>query len=317
MGPSRRNSLSDDWEDVGDDNLSVISLPVSDDEPADTSTQQKATHQLVHRPKEPSQPTVTPIHAAPPTSFPSIAEEFTPTPTFGGNKQHCNAPPKEKNRALETSVALNNGEEDAEDTQRSAIFPADVTDIAIEKSSRDEDKPYAYEAGSEGTSEEQVNELLDSHDVNPEFILKTLESLGGIIDDVTQTVQDNVNAAFILSRAPIVYGLRNQVNQLKPIISTYAQIWYGTSQDLPLDPGLHEWLSGGRAQMISLNAELQLAGKAERYGRVGAGRAEGYGRVGETLLLDRVWQNLQEYQTQMMAFLPIMQVYVALRISSC
>ncbi|KAH8901045.1 hypothetical protein GQ53DRAFT_740211 [Thozetella sp. PMI_491] len=302
MASSHRDSLSEDWEDLGDDNLSVISLPSSEKEETSKLVNEKgpalSDYELALRPKEPT-PVPIPTTKKPEssTAVPSPANEFTETPTFGnfGHRYSAKFQGRAKNtESTEWPLPL---DDEKEDKSRGGAPSVDLINSSVESFSKTIEPTDTRETEPEGGSESLVKELLDSRGVNPDFILKTLESLDGIISDTLLFVQDNVVDEDILSKIPIIYAVQFQISELKPIVSGYAQAHRGTSSDLPLDPGLHEWLSGVRVKMITLQAELQTPN------RPAPGDKEG-----NTSRLVHTWEALEEHRCHMEVFLPIMQV---------
>ncbi|GAB1317769.1 hypothetical protein MFIFM68171_07979 [Madurella fahalii] len=268
---SSRKSISEDWEDVGDDNLSVISLPCSEaNAPASPSFRPTSPNARVGGPQPQGSPETS--HSIRSTDTQPAAEQLdsiSETTTLRGNDD------------IKVSLAKGKLKE---------IEPAEA---------ETPENPFSDPPGTEEIDEDAVDELFDdgSRDVDPRFLLKTLQSLRGILDDTLHVFTDL--AAFHRNASEryldVCQRLLRQVSELMPIISGYGKVWPALSRDIPLDPCLHGWLSGVRVKALGLQAEAQ---PLARRGRTPASAENA---------LSKIWEDLSEYEAKMREFLPIMQ----------
>ncbi|KAK3385435.1 hypothetical protein B0H63DRAFT_182987 [Podospora didyma] len=301
-----RNSLSDDWEDVGDDNLSVISLPTSDaagpSTPASpTKPVAKDTLQRLDTANLEQKLCIRPGPPSVPRSPPPKYSEYVGETSFSGQK--------EKTNFQERSVDLEEGNK--RKVEFSDVAHVDLRYPVFENkrlspvaSFRDQpsSKYNEYnESERDPYIEDPVEELFDdgSRDVDPLFLRKTLQSLHEILDDTIQTVFDlpSANSDIAGPSLRLCRRLKGQVSDLIPIVSGYANVWSTSSRELPLDPGLHGWLSGVRIKVLGLQAEAQ---------RIARGPSTCSDFVYEYVA--GIWDILSEYEAKMEEFLPIMQV---------
>ncbi len=94
--------------------------------------------------------------------------------------------------------------------------------------------------------------------------------------------------------------IADQVDELKPIVSTYAQFWASSNTDIPLDPGLQAWLSGVRVKLLQLQVQLHTVGQEER--------RKPEHNDSDILACNKSCDVLMDFGRQMDDFLPIMQV---------
>lgn len=274
----RRTSISEGWEEVSDDDFSVISAPGTDDEAEALSHSEAGISKPTRRPS-PHPKTTAPI----PISRP---------PALDGAAVEC--PPAISNPTGLPSVA----------PLDHPFLPTDRTSGKTDKNNdtsetRGEDDPsnpfnaeeYQYE------SDDAVEELLDSHpDPDPAFFLRVLRSLSEIITETNQSSKELMPFSGLSHRVSSVCGLLSmQVDELIPIVSNYSRLWSVASRDIPLDPNLHGWMSGVRVKLLGLQAEMQRHARAEV-------------PAADTVALQEYHAALSEYQSQMQDFLPIMQV---------
>ncbi|KAK0610086.1 hypothetical protein B0T17DRAFT_621363 [Bombardia bombarda] len=293
MAP-RQGSISSDWEDVGDDNMSVISLPSSDDEASSVAPYERA-------PPSPALATaldsstsnsqyVLAIRSAPVPAQPDDHDEMSESAQLGCNDDG-GASLSEKEEDVEAKAGHNHSS--GASTSSSL---AEMRDQVVENPFLD---PPPSEGFADDSFDDTVDELFDdgSRDVDPIFLQKTLHSLREILDDTAVVLSDLPlpNCEIMEPSMGLCGRLSRQVSELDPIVSGYAKLWPTSSRDLPLDPGLHSWLSGVRVKILSLQAE------AQRIGRDPNPKAS-------HTFLPSIWEDLDEYERKMADFLPIMRV---------
>lgn len=285
-----RLSISDDWEDVGDDNLSVVSLPTSDQDEATSGVGAVSdSRQHVQTGSSPS------------PSFPT-GDSMSETTTLHGNDD---AQSHFKNMSSSGAVVVN-------EPDKSYGGSRQVTRVEPPEPAAPVEAPFwnpptsqclnleqesPLQGGADGNRES--NNLNSSSQLNPSHLLQILSSLGNILNDTIQSINDltvldpeTSRRALILCKAVV-----DQVMELSPIVSGYAKVWSGISEDIPLDPGLHNWLSGVRCNALGLQVELQE--EARRTSQKEDGK-----NIGVDLMLEE----LHDWKRQMDDFLPIMQV---------
>ncbi|KAK3689532.1 hypothetical protein B0T22DRAFT_173463 [Podospora appendiculata] len=299
-----RNSLSDDWEDIGDDNLSVISLPGSDteEESAAESVSPSSPQHVTSASRSPRRsstgsPNSIPIRPAPRGSPPRYIDTLSDSTTLRG-QQEAGQSVRDKGKAPATT--------EREDTGSSSSSGFIQSQPLADPFQGFQDPPYpdysddSDEERLDDSEEEQVDELFDdgSRDANPLFIHRTLMSVREHLDDTAQVVRGTASPILnMLGSSILVCDLiSEQLTELVPIVSGYADFFYASSRDCPLDPGLHGWLSGVRVKLLSLQAEAQTL---NREPTLHARRIQ---------VLEKIGENLFDYQKKMAEFLPIMQV---------
>lgn len=274
-----RNSISDDWEDVGDDNLSVISLSGSESDlpsPKRTPNKDRSGSALkVASPTKASNPGTS-------QSLPPTKQEVESTPV-----QRDISP---KSKELETSVGeeLGNPESPVSGIWHDA---RGLPSLALEDPFKD---PDTDGVGNEADDEESdaVREVIDdaSDGVDPIFLDNTLESLIKILRQTIGFIS-GLETAFVRQTGPSITACReiqSQVQRLRPMISAYAKV--SDYSDLPIDPALHGWLEGVRVKVLALRAQ---------HSSVRTSSAD----------FANIWNELDAYKNQMDEFLPIMLAY--------
>lgn len=155
--------------------------------------------------------------------------------------------------------------------------------------------PFQDPPDNQDAEDDAVDKLLDdgSRDVDPPFLEKTLDSLRGILDD-TVTLLAGVPVLGLARERSFHLCLQfiQQVHELTPVVSGYAKVWARSSRELPLDPGLHAWLSGVRVKLLGLQAEAHRAARATN--------------PDASDVLSRICDDLYDYERKMSDFLPIM-----------
>ncbi|KAM7191723.1 hypothetical protein V8F20_009200 [Naviculisporaceae sp. PSN 640] len=214
-----RNSLSDDWEDVGDDNLSVVSFSTAEPDADVASVASKSDENSM------------PVELDASQDQASLQQPPTPTvePQPQTSSQSQEAAADEKNDAH---------------TQ--------------ELDSSEQHNPFDDEV-------DEINQLLKQStlqsEVDPPLLHSTLESLRDILEDTTQGLGGFVIGLSDIARNKSIAVcdlLSQQVAELLPIASGYAKVWSRSPQDLPIDPNLHEWLTGVRVKMVDFLPIIQV-----------------------------------------------------------
>ncbi|KAK4227320.1 hypothetical protein QBC38DRAFT_324075, partial [Podospora fimiseda] len=244
-----RPTISEGWEDIADDNLSVISL-----ESSSSSNQGSSLDRS---------PTPTPI-----SNTPDVNERVpnTDIKILGDNKG------KDK-RA-----------ENYPDTERGEGSITDSSSInKLQEHEREVSEGY-----------DNVNE-----DVDPRFLKAILESINDILDEtICLEVPNAIYTADGKNPFTICRRIRGQLRELAPILSGYAKAMASndSSDDIPIDPGLHSWLSGVRVKALSLQATARNSLEKLVY------------NLEPNQAFVGIVQDLEEYEDKMDEFLPIMQV---------
>lgn len=110
------------------------------------------------------------------------------------------------------------------------------------------------------SSAASINQILDA-DWNPSYLLKVTTSLGKLISEIMGAISFHGNFA-PLEETKELRGecgkVRDALKTLEPMVEGYSKHWdtHQTS-DLPLDPGLYEWMSNLRIELMGLQQLLQ------------------------------------------------------------
>src|SRR3569833_1278713 len=251
-----RGSISDDWEELSA-TFSVVSEPASghgDDQPlldVDLPDMEKPA-------------AVADLPLRPARSRPSPAE--APTPSLPVPiPQPREAPISEPSLAVSASDVLRRASpnEKAAQMERNQEEDSYTSDFRLDEKEDARRQPTDWQSAappgrspSDLSSDGEVDEILDAH-VDPAFFLNVLKSLGGMIDEIlamAATLTSYQSATAIEKECGL---LSAQIQELTPIISSYARCWSSSSQDIPLDPGLQAWMSGVRVRLLGLHDEMQ------------------------------------------------------------
>ncbi|KAK0611762.1 hypothetical protein B0T14DRAFT_500795 [Immersiella caudata] len=318
MAPQDRR-LSDDWEDLGDDlgddNLSVISFSSSEGEPSpapaapagpepepETSAEVPNTPlpaaeekaETLPRPDSPVQDDPYGIYHRDSDYSPCISGELSPKVQNDGKEAsiETNASSSVKGKeTVETAAA-----EPPEDPFRD---PSDAT----------------YDGGEEDDEDaaDSIKEIIDdgSRDLDPVYLSKTLQSLVDIINDTLRVVRETpvLGQELTSPSMNICKELQSQLSRIRPILEGYVRARKEGSK-IPLDAGLQEWLSGVRVKVLGLLAETQRLGRepylpqSHRQGPSVPWYVDVYGKRSE---LERIWDELVEFKNCMCEFLPILE----------
>lgn len=158
---------------------------------------------------------------------------------------------------------------------------------------------------SASSSDRSVNEILDV-DLDPTFLQKVASSLIKLIGEVLGTINfegnfDQPQGAYGI-RAQC-YALRDHLKSLEPIMLGYSKHWdpdEANSVTLPLDPGLYEWMSNLRIELLGLQDILQR----HMANNLGVGAPD---KRTTASRLDKYNDSLVEFATEIENFLPIIQ----------
>jgi hypothetical protein len=314
MAPRDRR-LSDDWEDVGGDNLSVISF--------------SSESEVMSAPASPKPeiPTETPNASLPASDekvetlaqpeSPKQNKQDDPYGIYHRDSEYNPSTAEERGSAAkdEDKEAAAEGNtssltDDAEETaQASAAEPLedpfqDPSDDACD--SREEDDEDAAHS---------INEIIDdgSRDLDPVFLSKTHQSLVDIINDTLRVVRETpvLGQELTMPSVNICKELQSQLSRMLPILKGYVNAAVPKEDaKIPLDAGLHEWLSGVRVKVLGLLAETQRLGREPYYQqcrRQGSSVPWYVDVFGQRSELERIWHELVEYKNRMCEFLPILE----------
>ncbi|OIW23807.1 hypothetical protein CONLIGDRAFT_718772 [Coniochaeta ligniaria NRRL 30616] len=274
---SKRDSIGDDWEDVGDDNLSIVSLPGSDEGEPVIGVAEPTLQESVHN-----------------------GDSTTKTTTL-----HCNneASSRYKDKGKEIATgSKSDGNHHHHDRRTEDHLPSSKS-LEDQSTARPVFEPSASEClnfNPDECQQDGTGELLISADVNPNELLQNIDSVRAILRNTIHSVNDLATLHHETSEKArtICRTLAMQVDELKPIVAGYARAWRSTSGDIPLDPGLYSWLSGVQVKILGLQVELQ-----DEVIRTTGGREQPTSRT-----LHGIWKDLETLEQQMDEFLPIMQV---------
>jgi hypothetical protein len=268
---ARSDSIVDDWQDVGEDNLSVVSLPGSDDEPATGLTNLTL-----------EDANISGTLAIQPSTQPCVTEYDTDHDIQG------TAVPAE----LQTRSS--HGHRDVGDVP----LPMDIDTEPLREPSVSEclDFDPDEDQRHEGDHPQQFHGIIDLS-----VLLQEIESLRAILRDTIDSVNQLTTLHDETSRKArrLCQALAMQVDGLQPVVAGYARVLERSTLDIPLDPSVQSWLTGVRIKALALQVELQ--DEAQR--TLQTGRRESTSGV-----LHLIWEYLESYEQQMDDFLPIMQV---------
>lgn len=267
---SQSTPISDDWEDVADDNLSVVSLPTSEDEAdisvtkIDTKTDVSATSgSRIEHPTDP------------PDYIMSVADKLSAV---------------SMSEWKETNVKSHNPS--ADDFRDAAEKYCVKYRVAEATAHRDDESHRGYG--------------LDV-DMDPTYLQKVSTSTVKLIGEIWNHVHfsspycDEEDDGDVHKQVGDVCKRLKQHHQaLIPIMEGYSQHWNPerANINLPIDPSLYEWMSDLKIQLLGVQALLQnqMSCHASSTGS-------------STLLLDlaQYVRSLNESCDQMASFLPIMK----------
>lgn len=113
---------------------------------------------------------------------------------------------------------------------------------------------------STSSSSASINQILDA-DWNPPYLLKVTTSMGKLIGEIMGAISFHGNFAPLEGARELrseCGKVRDALKVLEPVVEGYSKHWdtHHTS-NLPLDPGLYEWMSSLRIELLGLQQLLQ------------------------------------------------------------
>jgi hypothetical protein len=230
MATTANDAISDDWQEISDDNFSVLSLPTSDDvtdagSPADADANGDAdTAPLLPGPASP----VTKVSCR--LALLSITDKEN-----NGDNTGNKSPGTEENM-----------------NQSSPVYQPQDHVLG----------DYAEDLPSE---ESQLAHALEIN-LDPTFLLSVTNSLIKLIGEVVGIVHFGETGSHVQDgtfevRRHIFCAcnqLRRRLHILGPIMEGYTRHWdpRQATIDLPIDPSLYEWLSNVKVELLGLQAQL-------------------------------------------------------------
>ncbi|KAH8197537.1 hypothetical protein TruAng_008273 [Truncatella angustata] len=229
---NRDEPVPEDWEDVANDNLSVVSLPTSDDEDfvpvRHTGTSPDAGAHTKPRDDKHDEAIASPTV--------SVSRQLARLSLDDSQEEKAGIPAQQPQQG---KINMN--------TNRLA-----KVDIA---------------AGSYDSADDETR-LADHLDVDldPNFLQKMSSSTVKLIVEILGIVHfgahshdgdDSTDGRTQIG--DVCKRLRNHLNDLNPILEGYSKQWTTKHAhvSLPIDPGLYEWMSDLRIELLALQALLQ------------------------------------------------------------
>ncbi|KAI1636488.1 hypothetical protein F4809DRAFT_609040 [Biscogniauxia mediterranea] len=156
---------------------------------------------------------------------------------------------------------------------------------------------------SQHSAEFHLNDILDT-DIDPNFFYQVTTSLVKLITEIVGTIDFKHGS----DTTPVDTGkikiqcdtLKDRLRCLEPIFQGYSKHWKseGSTIDIPIDPGLYEWMNGLRVELLGLQSVLQAwmtTGTSTSSQPWDSSTAKHYSDV------------LTDFSTQIDAFLPLLQ----------
>lgn len=229
----RADALSDDWQDVGDDNLSVVSLPTSDDgsdaDDVDAGVGVDADD------------SGTDTDADTARLLPGLASPVT--------------------RVSRRLALLSISDQEMEVDDPTSREPAAAEEITTQPP-----PTFPPEADSFAQLADSLGEDSDMPGLDPTILLSTSSSLIKLIREIKDVVHFGETSLHVQdgthdTRQAIFRAcdeLRRHLGVLGPIMEGYVKHWDANqaAADLPIDPGLFDWLASVKAELNSLQAYL-------------------------------------------------------------
>lgn len=267
-----RNSIGDGWEDVADDNLSVISLPASEGK-------EHVTGSTTRTLQDPVLADVT----IKDTIAPRFLNKVATQPGEKGEGQHTVTGSK------------------LEDGHGHECLYTSETPSAIEAGSTSGDASKYLHLDRRGCEEDAV---APSENATPDDFLRNHNFLSKVLDDTIHFINNltTLHPSIADETFAVCLSLATQVAELKPILVAYARTCFSTTIETPLDPGLFTWLSEVQVTASAFRSELQDKVKRTAPGTVDPPFM--------SHTLRDILDVLKTHEQQMEAFLPIIQVYV-------
>ncbi|KAK8031108.1 hypothetical protein PG990_000842 [Apiospora arundinis] len=158
----------------------------------------------------------------------------------------------DKNPAKSSPTCTSDGEESGDEDEAGDRVGAN-----------DRDGNDAKDVGhleSAWSSSASINQILDA-DWNPPYLLKVTTSLGKLISEIMSAISFHGNFAPLEGTKELrgeCSQIRDALKTLEPMVEGYAKHWDANqTSDLPLDPGLYEWMSNLRIELLGLQRLLQ------------------------------------------------------------
>ncbi|KAK3939979.1 hypothetical protein QBC46DRAFT_137063 [Diplogelasinospora grovesii] len=315
MPPS--DSFYEEWEDVADDNLSVISLPVSEPTAESSSDSESAvecssdpnllSHIVAKLAIDKEASSVGPAWGGLPRT--PVLRRSASTDSF----VEANLPPPPSSKYL-APFPISDGinqtnlrgrdEVSVESNDASGLFSGATTAEAGKQvledpfrdpsaSSRDIEAQVAEDPAGENSDDED-------EDITPVSTFTQLESLGKLLDETYKFAQglpaDDHSYGIRIAQCSqnFTYGLVLQIGEIRPIVRAYKDA-YTSDREVPLDPNLYGWIEGVRSKIVGLHAELQHLARQKNPWDA------------QNIVLNKTLLDLKQYWMQMKDFLPIMQ----------
>jgi hypothetical protein len=265
---AKHDPISDGWEDVADDNLSVVSLSISEDSvdaPIATASADKSTNPSAATSADKSKDGISSSKSSVTIDYESLMTELEDT--------------------------YDSSEEERESVHEELNLPEPFVNPFRDDSEDDETR---------------LGDNLDV-DMDPTFLVKvctsTIKLIGEILSivcfgscrhtgETPQDVRKDVEDA--------CKRLRSHLGELVPIMSGYSKYWdpEEASISLPIDPGLYEWITDLKVHLLGLQALLQ--------NELNNPHSES-GASNTVFDLRRYEKSLNESCDQIVGFIPIMK----------
>ncbi|KAK7967042.1 uncharacterized protein PG986_001319 [Apiospora aurea] len=151
------------------------------------------------------------------------------------------------------------------------------------------------------SSTASISRILDA-DWNPPYLLRVTTSLGKLIGEIMGAISFHGNFAPLQGTKELrgeCGKVRDALKTLEPMVQGYSKHWVThQTSDLPLDPGLYEWMSNLRIELLGLQRLLQHH----------MGEAHSASDADEAFLgIARYQSSLIESNAAISGFLPILQ----------
>ncbi|KAI5920744.1 hypothetical protein F4810DRAFT_405812 [Camillea tinctor] len=155
---------------------------------------------------------------------------------------------------------------------------------------------------SHHSAEFHLNDILDT-DIDPNFLYQVTTSLVKLITEIIGVIdfKDSSNTLVDTAKTRSACDtLKDHLRSLEPVFKGYAKHWKseGSTAEIPVDPGLYEWMTGLRVELLGLQAVLQANMN------MGASAASQPWNASS----DKHYSDaLSDFSTQIEAFLPVLK----------